>query len=127
MFWVKKKKYIYIYCHRLHIFTQAFYCHGFPLTSHICTDYNEAKQQPPPNKVNVPILNPSPANFKGITLKENRPAQFCNNSFKMGVRSGEKRDFFFSMYCMGMLVTTDRVFSRELDIYIYMYIFIIFI
>lgn len=55
----------------------------------------------------------------------------------MGVRFEEKIDFFFSMYCMGTLVTTDPVFSRQLDIYtyiyiyvyvhIYMYIFIIFI
>lgn len=40
----------------------------------------------------------------------------------MGVRFEEKIDFFFSMYCMGTLVTTDPVFSRQLDIYTYIYI-----
>lgn len=49
VFWVFKK----IFYQSLQIFTQAFYWHGFPLSSHIFIDYNASKQPPPP-PVNVP-------------------------------------------------------------------------
>lgn len=66
VFWVFKK----IFYQSLQIFTQAFYWHGFPLSSHIFRDYNASKQ-PPPHQLMCQIVQ-----FELISI------QFQRNCFE---------------------------------------------